>query len=306
MQCPLCREQSANWPTPDTRTFDVECRFCGSFRITTLAFDALREDEATAFALACWVYEQNLFHSNPRIDGEVVQFIKTYPRPNLTKRAELYLGRAIRQLDGKLIGRVQISDPGLRVASWSFFREDMPALAKYLLGLGAFETVESPVEYRLVAKAHILFEEMVGARAASSQAFVAMWFGPEMTDAYDNGFKPAISGSGYDPLRIDRKEHDRKIDDEIIAEIRRSAFVVADFTEHRGGVYYEAGFAHGLGRRVIFTCKTDHLSKLHFDVRQYVTICWNTPADVVAPLQNRILALFGAGPLKPDAKPIPV
>jgi hypothetical protein len=146
----------------------------------------------------------------------------------------------------------------------------MPALAKYLLGLGTFEAVESAVEYRLVANAHILYEEMVATRAASSQAFVAMWFGPDMTDAYDSGFKLAISGAGYDPLRIDRKQHDRKIDDEIIAEIRRSAFVVADFTGHRGGVYYEAGFAHGLGRRVIFTCKTDHLKELHFDVRQYV------------------------------------
>jgi hypothetical protein len=61
-----------------------------------------------------------------------------------------------------------------------------------------------------------------------------------------------------------------------------------------------------LADNVIFTCKTDHLSALHFDVRQYNTILWDMPQDIVAPLQNRILALFGAGPLKPDAKPIPV
>jgi hypothetical protein len=306
MQCPLCREQSANWPAPSSRTLDVECRTCGRFRITTIAYDALQQDEATAFALASWVQEQNQFQNTPLIDSGMLQFIKTYPRPNMKKRAELYLGRAIRLLEGKLVGRIQISDPALRVASWSFYRDDMPALANYLLGLGAFEDVANSQEYRIVAKAHILYDEMAGARAASSQAFVAMWFGSEMTEAYNKGFHPAIDGSGYSALRIDRKEHDRKIDDEIIAEIRRSAFVVADFTEHRGGVYYEAGFAHGLGRRVIFTCKRDHLSKLHFDVRQYVTICWSTPAEVVAPLQNRILALFGAGPLKPDAKPIPI
>jgi nucleoside 2-deoxyribosyltransferase len=168
------------------------------------------------------------------------------------------------------------------------------------------EDVKNSQEYRLVAKAHILYDEMVGERAASSQAFVAMWFDPQMKDAYDKGFELAITGAGYSPLRIDRKEHDGKIDDQIIAEIRRSAFVVADFTEHRGGVYYEAGFAHGLGRHVIFTCQRDHLSKLHFDVRQYITILWDKPSDVVAPLQNRILALFGAGPLKPDARSIPV
>ena len=284
----------------------MNCQNCGSFRITKPASDALQENEPLAFHIGCWVYEQNQLGSAPLIDTKTLELIKQYPCPNIKKRAELYLGRAIRLLDNKLTGRIQIGAPALRVASWSFFREDTTALAKYLLQLGAFEDVENSQEYRLIAKAHILYDEMVGTRAASSQAFMAMWFDPEMKEAYDKGFKVAIDGSGYSPLRIDRKEHDRKIDDEIIAEIRRSAFVVADFTEHRGGVYYEAGFAHGLGRRVIFTCKEDHMSKLHFDVRQYNTIGWNTPQDIVAPLHNRILAIFGAGPLKPDAKPIAV
>jgi nucleoside 2-deoxyribosyltransferase len=117
-----------------------------------------------------------------------------------------------------------------------------------------------------------------------------------MTDLYVEGLSKAIDGAGYDPARVDRIHNDAKIDDQIIAEIRRSAFVVADFTGHRGGVYYEAGFAHGLGKRVIFTCRKDALKDLHFDVRQYATIVWETPADVIAPLRNRILALFGAGP----------
>jgi nucleoside 2-deoxyribosyltransferase len=114
----------------------------------------------------------------------------------------------------------------------------------------------------------------------------------------------AIYAAGYEPLRIDRKEHEGKIDDQIIAEIRRSVFVVADFTGHRGGVYYEAGYAHGLGHRVIFTCKKEEIKNLHFDVRQYNAILWTSPEEIVAPLQNRILALFGAGPLKPDARPV--
>jgi nucleoside 2-deoxyribosyltransferase len=109
----------------------------------------------------------------------------------------------------------------------------------------------------------------------------------------------------YHPLRIDRKEHEDKIDDQIIAEIRRSAFVVADFTANRPNVYYEAGFAHGLGRRVLFTSKRQDRDDLRFDVRQFNVIEWERPEDIVAPLQNRILALFGAGLHKPDAKPIP-
>jgi hypothetical protein len=306
MRCPLCREQSADWPAPNSFTSEVTCQNCGSFRITDKAAYDLNEpgNEAMAFDLGCWVYTQNRLGSTPIIKTDALTFIKNYPRPATKTRAELYLGRAIYIVGKKLRGRIHISDPKLRVASWSFHTDDAIALAEYLLELGALEKVDSPVEYRLVAKAHILYEEMAETRAASSQVFVAIWFDAEMKEAYDCGFAAAIVGAGYDPLRIDRKEHDRKIDDEIIAEIRRSAFVVADFTEHRGGVYYEAGFAHGLGRRVIFTCQREHIDKLHFDVRQYNTIIWDDPADIVAPLQNRILALFGAGPLNPDARPI--
>ena len=134
----------------------------------------------------------------------------------------------------------------------------------------------------------------------SSQAFVAMWFTPQMKNAYGEGIEPAIIQAGYKPLRIDQKEHINKIDDEIIAEIRRSRLLVADFTQGddgaRGGVYYEAGFARGLGIPVIHTCRNDMAGKLHFDTRQFNHILWESPADLLTQLKNRILAVMGEGP----------
>lgn len=81
------------------------------------------------------------------------------------------------------------------------------------------------------------------------QAFVAMWFDKTMDNFFFNGIQPAIEHDGTKCIRIDFKEHNNKICDEIIAEIRRSRYLVADFTGNRGGVYYEAGFAYGLGSR---------------------------------------------------------
>ena len=134
----------------------------------------------------------------------------------------------------------------------------------------------------------------------SSQAFVAMWFNDSMADAFEKGISLAIEDAGYQPLRIDSKEHINKIDDEIIAEIRRSRFIVADFTQGtdgaRGGVYYEAGFAHGLGLPVIFTCRRDSVESLHFDTNHYNHIVWDEPADLRDKLKNRILAVIGEGP----------
>ena len=136
-----------------------------------------------------------------------------------------------------------------------------------------------------------------------------MWFGHEMNESYQNGFSPAIVEAGYDPQRIDKKEHINKIDDEILAEIRRSRFVVADFTSEiinqddhpinivRGGVYYEAGFAQGLGIPVIWTVRSDCVNYMHFDTRQYSHLVWNDAADLKLMLRNRIVALFGQGPI---------
>ena len=50
-----------------------------------------------------------------------------------------------------------------------------------------------------------------------------------MTNAYEEGIKKAVESAGYTPMRIDKKPDVNKIDDEIIAEIRRSRFLVADF-----------------------------------------------------------------------------
>jgi hypothetical protein len=138
-------------------------------------------------------------------------------------------------------------------------------------------------------------------RPSTAQAFVAMWFHPSTEAAYANGIEPAIRDNGYSPLRIDKKEHVNKIDDEIIAEIRRSRFLVADFTcepkQVRGGVYFEAGFARGLEIPVIWTCRTASIGDLHFDTRQFSHIVWEQPTDLYTELKNRIGALLGQGPL---------
>ena len=267
------------------------------------ATDEIANDPETASKLASWTFANAHMGHSPTINTETVQWMRTHPKPDTKRRAELYLGAAIKKLGGALLGRVPTCDPILRVASWSRTSEDCVALAHYLQTLGAVEAA-STQETRMLAKGHILYEEMSSKRALSTQVFVAMSFHTSLNPLYEAGIAVAIRGSGYEPLRIDKANYDGKIDDEIIAQIRLSAFVVADFTQHRGGVYYEAGFAHGLGRRVIFICREDDIPNLHFDVRQYNTILWKEPTDIVKPLQDRILALFGAGPLNPNAKPI--
>jgi hypothetical protein len=122
----------------------------------------------------------------------------------------------------------------------------------------------------------------------AGRCFVAMWFSQETRAAYEKGIEPAVSESGFKPIRIDRKEHNNEIPDEIIAEIRNAQFMVADFTGQRTGVYYEAGFAMGLGRPVIWCCRRDEIGKLHFDTNHKNHIDWQTPQELRERLYTRI------------------
>jgi nucleoside 2-deoxyribosyltransferase len=126
---------------------------------------------------------------------------------------------------------------------------------------------------------------------------VAMSFEPELTPFFENVLSPAITAAGLRDLRVDREHHNDNINERMMADIRRSEALVADFTFHRAGVYFEAGFALGLDRTVVFCCRKDQFSKAHFDTRPYNHLLWTEDSlddfrkDLVARLRNTVPSL---------------
>jgi nucleoside 2-deoxyribosyltransferase len=119
-------------------------------------------------------------------------------------------------------------------------------------------------DFSITAKGYQKLREIKKPGGDSKQCFVAMWFTAEMNDAFEKAIKPAIEyeeeGADtprFEAVKIDNVEHVNDVNDEIIAQIRRSKFMVCDLTGYRGGVYFEAGFAYALGLDVIFTCRKD-------------------------------------------------
>ena len=165
------------------------------------------------------------------------------------------------------------------------------------------------------------FEELEINWQISTTAFVAMWFS-KATLKYRDAVKEAMRLAGYEPKIIDDHEHNNFIMDEVINQINEAKFVVADFTcipeqpENnskipggvRGGVYFEAGYAKGLGKEVIVTCRDDADSKKrrHFDIDQLNTLFWSEKDGVLYDcngndfthrLAERIKATVGKGKL---------
>lgn len=120
------------------------------------------------------------------------------------------------------------------------------------------------------------------------RAFIAMRIGQTETDRlFRTSLYPTLRKAGLAPVRIDRVEFNDDIDDRIVAEIRRADLVVADLTFARPSVYYEGGFATGLGKPVIYTARRDHFRpqpsdpfgnlRVHFDLQMKNIIAWSTP-----------------------------
>ncbi len=259
--------------------------------------------------LTTWLCEQR--HSGvevPKIESNVLGLIRSRRRLSVPKRVTaglMFLGRNIPQLG------TSISIGGDNNDTQRFFAEtesrtlqETSTLLIMLRDMGLVQgafSVSGFANIQPSVKGWLELEKLESPHTDSSQAFVAMWFDLSTNEAFAKGIAPALSDVGYKPVRIDKKEHNNKIDDEIIAEIRRSRFVIADFTcapgKARGGVYYEAGFAQGLGIPVIWTCKDSSINDLHFDTRQYAHIVWKESFDLYVQLKNRIGATVGDGPL---------
>jgi nucleoside 2-deoxyribosyltransferase len=126
----------------------------------------------------------------------------------------------------------------------------------------------------------------------SKNVFVAMSFDNDMKEVKEAIFK-AILVAGYSPIIMNEVQHNKPIVPEMLYKIKQSKFVVAEFTKHNKGVYYEAGYAAGLGKKVIHICKKKSFGKgIHFDLKQINTIIWETEAELTEKLSKRIEAII--------------
>ena len=112
---------------------------------------------------------------------------------------------------------------------------------------------------------------------------------------------PAVQATGFELINLQDNEKAGLIDDRIRVEIRRSRFLLADLTHHSNGAYWEAGFAEGLGKPVIYLCRRDVFeeSSTHFDTNHHLTIAWAD--DTIQDDMERLKATIRAT-LPGDAK----
>jgi len=76
-------------------------------------------------------------------------------------------------------------------------------------------------------------------------------------------------------FRSAKPHPDKTIDAEILEQIENCAIMLADLTDHRPAVLFEAGYARGLGKNVIYTCHRRDHGECCLDIKHY----WREPWD---------------------------
>ncbi len=185
------------------------------------------------------------------------------------------------------IGAVEFTDVQWATA----FLRSQGLLVGEVGNLGASKIRLTPQGWRRV-------DELQQAQISSRYAFFARQFtNDDLDNLFDGHLRQAVLDTGYQLRTVTQKAG--HIDAIIEDEIRRCRFLIADLSDDNAGAYWEAGFAEGLGKDVIYICRDKNQEgeplKTHFDTDHRQTVRWDLTApeafvkQIKAVIRNTLL-----------------
>lgn len=190
-------------------------------------------------------------------------------------------------------------------------REFACQLAKELLERGILSGIDASsmggtdlLDVNLTLDGWELYEAEKRGETSGKYGFIAMKFGDPVLDPFVKSvLKPAVKdGIGYNLLDMRNVARAGIIDNIMRTQIRDAAFVIVDLTHDNSGAYWEAGYAEGLGKPVIYICEKAKFgdAKTHFDTNHCTTVLWSSEnesdfsKELVATLRRSLNLFPGA------------
>jgi hypothetical protein len=268
----------------------IECESCGQFRIDPIGLNDLkhtlndpaahkrtlqRRKAVLAFALR----RMDQSAPPPLLDRSTIDRIVTEDRlPTISEQRDNLLRFLDRETEpddyyqitfdhvGSVVGAESEGAFNLLVTGMVERRLLMGGPGQIALGFAGLERIE----------------ELRSASPSGFNAFIAMQYGdPELDQLVEGFFKPAVRSTGFELYRLDDRPKACLIDARLRNEIRQSRFLVVDETHANHGAYWEAGYAEGLGKPVIYTCERSvfdgrgSAQRPHFDTNHHTTVIWD-------------------------------
>lgn len=133
-------------------------------------------------------------------------------------------------------------------------------------------------------------EPEINYQVQEGYVFVAMPIGPAnpFDDVLD-AIKETCERCGLTAERVDEAQVNERITDRILESIQKAEYVIVDLTESRPNVFYEAGYAQGIGKLPIYIARQG--THLEFDLKDYPIIFFDSYRDLKSGLEARLRGL---------------
>ena len=289
-RCPVCQSEVQE-PSADFNhdCCDYSCPRCGPFRIDDLFADnlprMLQDDIQSRAKISHWIRTRHESLRDKRkketilLTRELVDDIIRNPAPSIAEQKNklvLWLGDNSHPGESLPVN----ADIHLSVIGAITARGFLLVLNELTdTGLVTPVTVGGQPVRALTCRGWEYYEELRRGTVNSRTAFMAMKYNEtQLDDIVQNVFRAAVRQTGFDLTVLRDKPKAGLIDDRLRVEIRAARFLIADLTHENAGAYWEAGYAEGLGRPVIYTCERKKFedSKTHFDPNHHLTVLWDS------------------------------
>ena len=279
----------------DLRTFEYSCPRCGNYflvdcsnsRITS----SFKNDDSKIARISHWIRSKHesiirdeLSTEKIILTQDLLEKILKNPLPTPAEQAD----NVVRWLGSKSLGEritvkplEQMSIMGAEtVDGFELVLDALLNQKHFLKGKIYRSSAGLGGDITLSFEGWQYYEKLKKGASESRKAFMAMEYGDTQLDGIvENTFKPAVKQTGFDLIRLDDRPKAGLLDDRLRVEIRTSRFLIADLTHNNLGAYWEAGYAEGLGKPVIYTCDKKVFdnpeTKPHFDTNHHLTIPWD-------------------------------
>ena len=281
--CPVCTTKAKVEGDDYGRRFRVRCQTCGNFEITSLALTAVGDDPARRSAISRYIQEAQAGNSGLLLTREIIERIlagaSVLSPLEMAEHLILWLSR-----NQKSIGVLKnIEKNRLATILGAADPRDVDLLMEYLIEEGY---VQSPdlkkqrpeVRLGLTIQGWAKADELRRGVSESKIAFMAMKYDdPTLEEMCESCFRPAVAETGFRLVLLKDKPRAGIIDNHLRAEIRSCRLLLADLTHGNLGAYWEAGFAEGLEKHVIYLCEKSVFESAgtHFDANHCQTVVWD-------------------------------
>jgi len=280
--CPICEFKAEIIQGPHNDYVDIGCPKCGNYQTSNYAVysSELFKNDDKKPVLSHWIRKNQKIGERLKINADIInKIIGEYELPNLIEQTENFIrliGDSVKKPDEFYINQYHY------IASiiGSYDGSGVRYIADHLFKTGIVKAMVdsgNDLQVYLTYPGWEYYDKIKEISLDSRVTFMAMKYNDETLEKiYKEHLKPAVKNTGFELRKLDERLRAGLIDDQLRIEIRKSRFLLADLTHGNYGSYWEAGYAEGLGKPVIYLCqkKIFDEKKTHFDTNHLTTITW--------------------------------